>query len=51
MVLIYWKYEINKLLQFKMIHDFSAAKKGFSLTAIYVSVKSTPLEYEIYTQG
>jgi len=20
MVLIYWKYEINKLLQFKMIH-------------------------------
>ena len=44
MVLIYWKYKINKLLQFRMIYIiYLGCNSWFS--------KFTPLENEIYPRG
>jgi len=42
MMLTYWKYEINKLLQFRMIKNYTGCNLWFS--------KFTPLEDEIYPQ-
>jgi len=36
MALVYWKYEINKLLQFWMVY------KKFTLAVVYGSVNLTP---------
>jgi len=44
MVLICWKHEINKLLQFRMIHKICI---GCNLWFNEI----TPLEDEIYPQG
>ena len=44
MVVIYWKYEINKLLQFRMID------KLYIGCSLWFS-KLTPLEDEIYPHG